>query len=243
MLLGIGVGAGLRPPGRRPRDWLAVAGLGLAGNTLFQICMVVGLSFTVPSHGALMVALSPVFASLLAWACLGERPGPARLGGIGLAFGGAAVILAGGSGAAGGPTLRGDLLSLGAALAWAVYTVAGKPLLARGSARDVTTWAMVFGALPLLPVGLSAATGVPWASLSATHWLLLLHLTVGTLVLANILWYWALAQVPTARAAVFTYLNPVVAAALAVAAGQERLTTRLVAGALTVLGGVALAQR
>ena len=42
---------------------------------------------------------------------------------------------------------------------------------------------------------------------------------------------------------VFSYLSPVVAVAISVAAGQEPLTGSLAAGGLAVIGGVALAQR
>jgi drug/metabolite transporter (DMT)-like permease len=245
VLLALGLLLGLRRPGPRLRDWARVAALGIAGNTLFQLGLVAGVHHTSPSHAALMVALSPVFATLLAWLCLGDRPSAARGAGILLAFAGAALILApaGAGGGSGRATWLGDLLSLGAGLAWALYTVFGKPLLAREPPRDVTTWAMLFGTLPLLPLGLPGVGAVPWGSVSLGSWLLLAYLTVGTLVIANFLWYWALARAATARVVVITYLNPVIAALISIALGQETLSGRLAAGAVAVIGGVALAQR
>jgi drug/metabolite transporter (DMT)-like permease len=227
---------------RRRGDWWRMAGLGVVGNGLFQLCLVHGVHRTSPAHAALLVALSPIFAALLAALLLGERLPPRRIVGIGIAFAGVALIVSHGGGPASGPTWLGDLLSLGAALTWALYSVAGKPLLARRSAFEVTTWAMVFGALPLLPLGLPELARVPWSQLSLGTWALLVYLSVGTLAVANLIWYWALARAATTRVVAFSYLNPVVAAVIAVALGQEVPTATLAAGALAVLTGVALTQ-
>jgi drug/metabolite transporter (DMT)-like permease len=75
------------------------------------------------------------------------------------------------------------------------------------------------------------------------QWLLIAYLSAVTIALANLLWYWALARRATARVVAFSYLIPVIATAIAVAAGQEALTAPLALGAAAVLAGVALAQR
>jgi drug/metabolite transporter (DMT)-like permease len=235
-----GVGRHERPV-RRPGDWWRLAALGVVGNGLFQLCLVHGVHRTSPAHAALLVALSPIFAALLAALWLGERLSPRRILGIVVAFAGVALIVSRGGDPAGGPTWLGDLLSLGAGLAWAFYSVAGKPLLARRPAFEVTTWAMAFGALPLLPLGLPGLAAVPWRDLSPGAWLLLAYLSVGTLAVANLIWYWALARAATARVVAFSYLNPVVAAVIAVVLRQEAPTVALALGALAVLTGVTLA--
>lgn len=238
--------AGLLAVGRRvpplsAREWGTVALLGLSGNTIFQLCMVGGLALTTPAHSALLINLNPIFAALLSRAWLGERIPVRRAAGILLALGGAALLVSGG-GAAGGASVAGDLVSLVAAVAWAVYSVVGKPLLATRPALEVTALASAVGAAPLVPLGLPGLVAVPWATLGLDTWLLLGYLSVMTLVVAYLLWFWALARAATARVVVFAYLTPVVAAAISVAVGQDTLTAPLVAGAGAVIGGVALAQ-
>lgn len=215
--------------------------LGLLGNTLFHVLVVTGVHRTSPAHAAILVALSPLFAALLARLLLGEPLGARRLGGMALAFLGVVLIVR--HGGDGTSSWRGDLLSLGASLSWALYTVVGKPVLARATPLAVTTWATVFGAIPLLPLGLPGLGEVRWSALSMDRWLLLAYLSAGTIALANLLWYWALARAATARVVAFSYLIPVLATAIAVAAGQEVLTASFALGAAAVLGGVALAQR
>lgn len=241
VLVAVAWPAGALRPRLRPRDWGLVVLLALLGNTLFHTLMVLGVHRTSPGHAAVLVAFSPLFAVLLARALLGEPLGARRLGGVGLAFAGVVVIVTSGGG--GAASWQGDLLSLGASLAWALYTVVGKPLLARVTPLAVTTWATLLGAIPLVPIGLAGLGEVRWRDLSLGRWLLLAYLSAGTIALANLLWYWALARAATAGVVVFAYLIPVLATGIAVAAGQEALGTPLVLGTAAVLGGVALTRR
>ena len=48
------------------REWLTVALVGVAGNAAFHLCLVGGLALTTPAHSALLVNLTPLFATLLA---------------------------------------------------------------------------------------------------------------------------------------------------------------------------------
>jgi drug/metabolite transporter (DMT)-like permease len=240
-LLGVSFLLGVRGPRPTRTDLRDLVVLGLTGGTLFQLCLVGGIALTTPSHSALITALSPVLAALFAWLRLGERLGPLRSLGILLAFGGVALIVTQG-GALGGGQLLGDLVSLGAAVAWAVYSVVGKPILARRPALEVSAHTLLIGAVPLLPLGLPDLLAVRWSAIAAEMWLLLAYLSFGALAGGYTLWYWALARAATARVAVFSYLIPVVAVLMSVAVGQEPLTGALAAGTLLVIGGVVIAQ-
>jgi drug/metabolite transporter (DMT)-like permease len=229
-----------RWPRLRPREWLTVALVGTAGTAGFHLGLVGGLALTTPAHAALLVNLSPLFAVLLAALTLGERLGVRRLGGVLLALGGVILIVARGD--LTGGTLLGDLLCVGAAAAWTVYAVGGKALFAVHPPMQITALAMVLGTLPLLPIGGPGLLAVPWRSLGPGTWLLLAYLSVGTIVVGYVLWSWALARASTARVIVYSYLTPVIAAAISVALGQDAPSVSLAVGAVAVVAGVALAQ-
>jgi drug/metabolite transporter (DMT)-like permease len=237
----VGLTTGALRPALHRRDWRLVLLLGLPGNTLFHTFMVSGIHHTSPGHAALLIALSPALAALLARLLHAEPLGRRRVAGIVLAFAGVAVIVTRGS--QGSPSLLGDLLCLGASLSWALYTVVGKPLLSRATPMAVTAWATLLGVIPMLPLGLPGLRQVRWGGLSSGEWLLLAYLSAGTIALANLLWYVALARTDTARVVVFSFLVPVIATTIAVLANQETLTPSLVLGAVAVLSGVALTHR
>jgi drug/metabolite transporter (DMT)-like permease len=238
-LVGLATG-GLRA-GLAPRDWGVVALLGVLGNTVFHVLIVSAVHHTSPSHAAILVASSPVLAALMARLLLREPLGPRRLGGIALGFAGVALIVSRGD--PGSSSLLGDVLSLGASLSWALYTVIGKPLLARATPLAVTTWATLIGVIPMLPFGVPGLDQVRWGALTPGRWLLLLYLSAGTIALANLLWYMALARTATVRVVAFSFLIPLIATLIAVLAGQETLTPSLALGGAAVLCGVALTHR
>ena len=128
--------------------------------------MVGGLAFTTPAHAALLVAFSPVFAALLARIWHGEPLGVSRVTGILLSLAGVALIVMR-DGNPGSASLGGDLLSLGAALAWAVLLYLSMLALAFNYvlwywalARTSTARAVAFTYLtPVLASALAIALG------------------------------------------------------------------------------------
>ena len=59
-----------------------------------------------------------------------------KLAGALIAFAGVAVVIGGSQALSLGSSLVGDVLTLGAAVLWAVYTVGREPRRARGSTRS-----------------------------------------------------------------------------------------------------------
>jgi drug/metabolite transporter (DMT)-like permease len=107
----------------------AAAAFGLVGITGFNLLVWVGLIFTRPEHGSIILALQAPIAALMVWTVRGQRPGRFSLACVAAAIGGvmlvvtkgeplraAAEILEGGA-------LFGDLLILAGAVAWVVYTL------------------------------------------------------------------------------------------------------------------------
>ena len=235
-------GARLPPKGERKKLWA----LAFVAVPLNQGFFLVGLSLSTAAHAALLYSLTPVFVLLLAQALLREVPGVRSAIGTALALAGTLfVLLQRGVDLSGGP-LVGDLLLIGAVLAWAVYTTGGRPLVARHGPLPTTAWSLIGGTLLFLPIGL-IALAAPQARAQVAHassaaWIGVLYLSVVASVVSYLLWYWALAWLPAAKVAVFTNLQPLATAVLAHFTLGEQISTSFVAGALVVMTGVVLAQ-
>lgn len=105
-----------------PARGLAIALTAGIGFTLFAVG---GLALAPAAHGGvLMPGTLPLWTAILAAAMLGERLGRARLIALGLILTGVAFMMAESMGP-GTPTgqWRGDLMFLGGAMCWAVFTV------------------------------------------------------------------------------------------------------------------------
>jgi len=227
-------------PSLTHKEWRHLALLGLVGCTVFQLLLIWGLKWTTPSHSALLGNASPIFALLLAWRWLGEPLTWTKVAGFVLTFVGIIAILGGGPGVdSDASTFLGDVITLGSSLAWALFTVLGKPFLAHHPPLETTALALSMGALALLPFGAGDLWRLQWGMFSLLIWLNLAFLSlVGGL--GYLLWYYALAHAQAGQVAIFSQLTPVVAVTLSVILGQDLLTVPLFVGAGAVIAGVTL---
>lgn len=116
------------------------------------------LSYTTIAHSLALVYTAPVFVTLFAWLLIGERLPWRKWLGIPVVVAGIAV-LAGFEPAFDARMLLGDLLALGSAICFGLYSIAGRQ--ARNTYPLLTYAALVYGfaALWLLPFAALQGTG------------------------------------------------------------------------------------
>jgi drug/metabolite transporter (DMT)-like permease len=223
------------------RDALWMILLGLIGHTAYQTFFIEGIARTTASHAALIFGVTPVAVAILS-ALLGhERVSAARWAGAAIAFGGVYVIIAGRPPAAGpAPSLPGDLMILGAAICWCLYTVLAKPILDRHSPLEVTALSMTWGAIFLVPLCLLEIVRQDWGVVSLRGWSATVYGFVFPLVVAYVLWYRSVRNVGSLRTAVYSNLVPVLGTLIAWVFLDEHLYPALGVGAAAIFGGIAL---
>lgn len=147
----------LRYDGRFGRA-LLYGSLGFAG---FNLLSYAGMRHTTPQHASLIVATMPVLTVLARWRMTGERPAPALLRLVGLAFAGVALVVVGedpGAALHGGV---GDLLVLAGAVCWVRYTLASGTVFAGWSPLRFTALSAAAGSITILAIAAAGdATGV-----------------------------------------------------------------------------------
>lgn len=229
-----------RPGGRgvRREDWPRFAAAGLTGYALYQLFFAVGLSRTSPFSSSLLVAMVPLFTVLIL-AVLGEPTPLQGWIGLGVALIGVTIFLLDKRGAGSG-TLIGDLLSIGAAISFALYGIVTRPLARRYPAATYTAWSVFAGAVPLLLVALPAALRQDWSALAGGEWATIAYLAIFPVYLAYILWNFAIARRGVAAASSFSLLVPIVAGVLSALFFGEAFGPLKLLGAALVLAGLAI---
>jgi drug/metabolite transporter (DMT)-like permease len=230
--------------------WPAVAIGGVLTVAVFNICTAFAQLTTSTSRAAVLTFTMPLMSAALAWWVLGERPD--RRGAIALALGGAGVavlavpVLQGlaapaaamSAGSAGSGW--GLLLPLGAALAWALGTVATKRWPPPGDRIVLTAWQLGIGAAVAGVASLAFGEQLPsvWPPrvLAALAW----HVLIATAV-AYVLWYRLLASASATVSSLTTLAVPVVGVLGAMALVGDRPSAADWVGFVLVLGGAALA--
>lgn len=188
--------------------------------------------------GALLLFGAVQATMILVGLYRGERLVPLQWGGLALALGGLALLLAPGLSA---PDPLGALLMLAAGAAWGVYSLLGR------SSRDpiATTAGNFLRAVPMAAVlallavlvGPSFGGGVRWDQGGLVYAVLSGALASGV---GYSIWYAALPALTAARAASVQLSVPVITALAAVLALGERITPVLALSSVAVLGGIAL---
>ncbi len=229
---------------RRPAGLtLPLIALGMLGFGGYQVAWTLGLTQITAGDSALIVAASPVLTALLAGAVGMDRLTPPKLAGALIAFAGVALVIAGGHELAIGASLVGDLLTLTAAVLWAVYTVIATRLLRRVDPLQATAWPVLGGTLLLVPLGIWEVATSPPVAVTLPAIAAVLYsgaLAAGT---ANVLVFNAIRHVGPTRASVSQFLVPAGAVILGALFLSEAIQPAQVAGGGVIILGLALTRR
>jgi drug/metabolite transporter (DMT)-like permease len=231
-------------PVRWPRraDLPLVVGLGATVVFAYNLFFLYGVRHSSAADGSVLVpGLIPVATALLAWAVLGDRPTRRSAAGLAVAFVGL-VIVASPTGDVGSDRMLGDVLFVGAAISWALYTLAGRRAVARYGSMGANVYATAAGTVLLLPVtfldgGWAPLVHAPAGALAGIGYLAV----IGT-VLGFVAFYEGVRLIGAARASSFALLVPIFGVLSSVLVLGEPLRTTLAVGGVVVIAGLWLAE-
>jgi drug/metabolite transporter (DMT)-like permease len=230
-------GAPRPPAGMIPR----LAGLGLLGNTIYQLCFIEGIAHTRAGNAALIMAAVPVQTAVISHFRGHERLRWRDAGGLALSIAGIAAIILGSGKAVGfGGTVVGDVLMLLSTACWSFYTIGTKPVADELGITTATAWTMGLGAVPLVLICTPSVLAQDWRVVTPAAWSALVFSSIGALVVAYLIWYRGVQRLGPSRTAFYSNVTPVVAMLTAWIALGETPTPWQVAGAGGIFGGLYL---
>ena len=234
----------LEGPEPLPRGVLArLIVLGVVGNTLYQLGFISGLALTTASNSALILASMPSIVALLSVALRFEPFRPKVLGGVLVATLGVVLVVAARGTGFGEATSAGDLLTLGAVICWAGYTLGLRVLPDEISPLRVTMVTTVAGTPGLVLAGLPELLEMDWSAVGWQGWAALGYATVFSLLVAYLIWNRSVKIVGPSRTVIYMCLTPLIAVASAAAFLGERPMPLQAVGAALIIAGVLLTRR
>ena len=138
-------------------------------------------------------------------------------------------------------TVMGDIYVTLNAIIYAFYLVYAKRLMVKYHPLTVTLYAFFFGFFLVLPFGLNQFIEIDFANLPDFVWLTIVFVTIGSTFLTYVLNAYALKHASSSLVGTYIYLQPVLAAIIALALGKDQLTTIKFISMLVVFAGVYLA--
>ena len=218
--------------------WPAVAAYAACEVAVPFLLIAEGEQHISSSLAAILIASMPLMVALLSVRFSpDDRPTGPRLVGLGIGFGGVVALL--GVDVAGRPgELLGAGLVLVATLGYAAATIIVNRRLADLDPLGPITASLGLASVALLPAALARPPdGLPSPGALGS----LAVLGVVCTALGLVLFFRLVIEAGPSRAAVITYVNPLVAVVLGVLVLDERLGVSAVVGLLAILGGSWLA--
>lgn len=225
-----------------PGIWPRLATAAILNVTGWMVLMGLALLWLPASEAALIAYTMPVWASLIAWPVLGERPTVLRTLGLVMAFAGLASIMGGNGIAASAEKLPGIIMALCGAIGFAVGTVFSKKYPIHLPPVTAAAWQIGIGCLPISIVGLLIETSHV-DKVTPVGWWLLIYSTVVQFCIAYVSWFAALARLPASVAAIGTMAVPVIGVVASAIALHETLGPGQIASLIFTLAAVVLATR
>jgi drug/metabolite transporter (DMT)-like permease len=232
-----------RPVPRPKReDAILVLTLGFTVVFAYNLFFLYGVRHSPAGDGSVLVpGLIPIATALLAWLLRRERPTRRTRLGLLVALVGL-VVVARPTGDVGSDRVLGDLLFVGAAFAWAAYTLAGRRATARYGSISSNVYATSAGTLLLLPFTFLDGGWSPLAHATSGALAGIAYLAVGGTVIAFVAFYEGVRLIGAARAASFALLVPIFGVLSSVLVLGEPLRPTLAVGGAVVIAGLWLTE-
>ena len=222
---------------------LRVLGVGFVGYGISLSLQFLGTKLSTAANGSLVTSATPAFVLLFAWILLKEVITPRRLIALILATLGVIAVIDPRSAQLEPQLFLGNILLLGAAVTWALYSV-----LVRKATQDldVLPFSLIafLGGLPVtVPVGAWELDTVGVGEITIGVIGGVLFLGVISTALAMVLWNTAFALVDASLASLTFFAQPVVGTVLGWLFLGERITPMFLLGGLLIGIGLFISSR
>ncbi len=224
-----------------PKQKKRLITLGMLGNGLYQILFILGVVRSSVATAALIIAATPAIIAIMGRLRGTERLTPRNwLGVICQLLGASTVVLGSSAGNRGEDTVLGGALMLAAMFSWAFYSVTLRDMSKGAHTVHIGAYTALGGSFVLLVVGAPELLATPWTGVPATAWGAVMYSSLLAMTVAYLFWYRGLRVLGPTRTAMYSNLQPLIAALVAYFALGEVPTIAQGIGGVLVVSGLLL---
>ena len=226
---------------RNRRDLLQLAVLGMLGIAANQTLFLYGLRHTTAINATILVTTVPVF-TVLGSVLTGREPASfLKFAGIALAGIGAVYLIGPDRISLAPDVALGNTLIVLGMVCYAAYFLYSKSILRRYGSVTVSFYVMFFASFGVLPFGIGAVQRMSFGDIGASVWLWVAYIVLFPTIVTYLLNLWALKRASSNMVAVYIYLQPIFAGAIApLVLTGEHLTMRSAMAGLSIFAGLGL---
>lgn len=222
-------------------DWLRLVLCAVFGVAVNQLFFFEGLSRTTPINAGILMVVTPILVLVISNIILREKITFLKIAGIATGISGALfLLLAKGKGSFGNDTFLGDTFIFLNAASYAIYLVIVKPLMFKYHPVTVMKWVFLLGLLMVLPFGFNEFSAITWNNIPSFIYYEIIYVIVFTTFLAYLLNTYGLHHMNPSVVSIYIYLQPLLAAFIAVILGKDAIDFTKVISAVLIFTGVYL---
>ena len=215
---------------------LAFFAMAIFGVVGFNLFFFIGLSYTSPTNGALIMATNPLVTALLAALFLREPISANHKIGTMVSFTGVAMLILLGTGNRLVDVNRGDLCIIGGNISMALYSVLQRRYVRESTPLMTTAVTTVLGAIILWFVAREIEPAAPIIGLPWFVYAAIFFMGACGSVLAYIFWNRGIRAIGVADTVIFFHLVPVFTVLLSFLIGQRVTVLQIGAGLVVSVG-------
>lgn len=223
-----------------PRDLMLLAGAGMLGVLFNQGCFIFGVGFTSPGEASLITTTMPMWVMVLAAIILREPITAKKVGGICLGACGAVILIlnSNASRVGGNDPVLGDFLVLTAQLCYALYLTFYRNFIKKYTLVTLMKWMFTFASIALLPISANSLYNTDYTSIVFSQWLGIIYIVGAGTFLAYICIMIGQKNLRPTIVGMYNYVQPVVATAVGIWLGLDRITLLKCCAIILIFAGV-----
>ena len=205
---------------------------------------VTGLQFTTAANTGWIIGTAPVFMAVMGLIFFREKITVLAFGGIFLAIFGLLMLIGKGDVTSIGLIEnKGDLLVLGSAFTWGVYSMVNKKISLTYSPLMTILYLFLMMAVIIIPFNINRETLSSVVNLSMIGWAMVLFLGLFCSGIAYVIWAQALRDMESSKVGAFLYLEPLITVIAAWFFLREEITLLMIISGLLITLGVIIVNR
>ncbi len=228
------------------RDLLRLGGASVLGLFLPQLTFLHAIAHTTPVDLSVMSTTTPIFTMFVAAIFLREPITWQKATGVALSFGGIVWLILqsaiGGQGASATEPV-GIMFCFANYIVFALYLGTCRPLIARYTAVTSMKWMFLFAFLLSVPFAAPHLPATDFGAVPSQVWWEIAFMVFFSTFVAYYLIPIGQQRIRPTLVSMYGYLQPIIAVAVAIWVGQDRLTGTKVMAALMVFAGVWIVNR
>jgi drug/metabolite transporter (DMT)-like permease len=220
----------------KSHSWIFILALVAVFHLWIQVT---GLQYTTASNTGWIIGTAPVFMAVLGLIFYKEKISILQISGIIVAIVGLLLLI--GKGDITNVSLienKGDLLVLGSAFTWGVYSMVNKKISLDYSPLMTILYLFLMMAIIIIPFNLDSETINSVINLSTISWMWILFLGIFCSGVAYVIWAQALRDMESAKVGAFLYFEPLVTVIAAWFFLNEEITLLMIFSGLLITAGV-----